>query len=403
MGANDVAWDKVLAHYCQPFEISARELEHLGQRQPRLLAKHDFSAAVPAGLRQRGWNVLPISRSNYAVGPFQLFQPFPEIAGPIRHLSIPAGLESINVAAISSEAQALNVAAAAGIFEDFLDSPGLVPTVAGRMSTHTFTVHFSGVAPLTIDRAQMEIDAGFESARHVVLVEAKNHLTSDFNVRQLYFPYRRFSQALAKPVIPVFMVYSNGLFRVYRFRFADPLRPESIELADAACYTVGRAPLDVDSALAVLSGPVYPTDLPFPQANSFERLINLGELLLREPLSKAEITQRYDFDPRQAAYYAEAGRYLGLFDLRDGCYELSAEGGRIFAQTERSLALVRAMGARPVFREVLVHTLRTGRVPPVAGFMAAANLGLSESTLRRRASTVSQWAQWVLQQTQWLR
>ena len=65
----------------------------------------------------------------------------------------------------------------------------------------------------------MEIDGGFESAERLILVEAKNHISPDFNIRQLYFPYRRFSQALAKEVVPLYVVYSNGVFHLYRYSF----------------------------------------------------------------------------------------------------------------------------------------------------------------------------------------
>lgn len=54
-------------------------------------------------------------------------------------------------------------------------------------------------------------------------------------------------------------------------------------------------------------------EIPFPQADSFERVINLCELLKqREFISKEDITQNYDFYSRQTDYYTNAGRYLGL-------------------------------------------------------------------------------------------
>ena len=56
-----------------------------------------------------------------------------------------------------------------------------------------------------------------------------------------------------------------------------------------------------------------PNNIPFPQANSFERIINLCEILYENnTLSRDEITYRYDFDSRQTNYYTDAGRYLGL-------------------------------------------------------------------------------------------
>lgn len=50
-------------------------------------------------------------------------------------------------------------------------------------------------------------------------------------------------------------------------------------------------------------------EVPFPQANFFDRVINLCELLKQKStLTKEEITQNYDFDARQTDYYSNAGK-----------------------------------------------------------------------------------------------
>src|SRR5690606_37028402 len=78
-------------------------------------------------------------------------------------------------------------------------------------------------------------------------------------------------------------------------------------------------------------------EIPFPQADNFERVINLCELLKqKEFITKEEITQNYDFDARQTDYYSNAGKYLGLIQTgRDplsghiGCY-LTKKGKQVF-------------------------------------------------------------------------
>ena len=411
LGVNDWGWLRILAAGYDAelerrgyFYIGARELEQLSGRQPRLMAKHDFSTSRPWIFQRLRLGIVPVSRSEYLVGRFNLYERFPETQrGEVRTLELPAGLDTLSLEAVSSEAVALNGASASGMLEDFLGCAPLQATVAGRMSTHGLKVRLPDLGvDVAVDRAQMEIDGGFESLEHLVLVEAKNHLSEDFNIRQLYFPYRRFQQRLAKDVVPVYLVYSNGIFHLYRYEFRDPADFRSISLVDSARYALSSSHLDAQAALDIVRAvaPEPEPAVPFPQANSFERVVNLLELIALQPLSKAEITQRYDFDPRQADYYANAARYLGLAEPVEDTWETTEHGRRVIEQPQRdarNAALIRALAARRVFREVLELSLARGAVASTAEICAAMNgLGLSLATSRRRASTVARWAQWVL-------
>ena len=411
LGVNDWGWLRILAAGYDAklerrgyFYIGARELERLSGRQPRLMAKHDFSTSRPWIFQRLRLGIVPVSRSEYLVGRFNLYERFPETQrGEVRTLELPAGLDTLSLEAVSSEAVALNGASASGMLEDFLGCAPLQATVAGRMSTHGLKVRLPDLGvDVAVDRAQMEIDGGFESLEHLVLVEAKNHLSEDFNIRQLYFPYRRFQQRLAKDVVPVYLVYSNGIFHLYRYEFRDPADFRSISLVDSARYALSSSHLDAQAALDIVRAvaPEPEPAVPFPQANSFERVVNLLELIALQPLSKAEITQRYDFDPRQADYYANAARYLDLAEPVEDTWEPTEHGRRVIEQPQRdarNAALIRALAARRVFREVLELSLARGAVASTAEICAAMDgLGLSLATSRRRASTVARWTQWVL-------
>ncbi|KAA8726474.1 type II restriction enzyme [Corynebacterium phocae] len=405
MGLNDTGWEKVLAAHRAAlardgyFTISSRELGKISGREPRLMAKHDFSTAVPAPLRQAGLNVIPVSRSHYLVGKFSLFHPFPDISGPVKTLRIPPGIETMG--RITSEAVALNAGVVAGMLDDFLGHGPYYPTMSGRMSTLDIPLRLAG-RDFTVERAQMEIDGGFESLHHLVIVEAKNHISRDFNIRQLYFPFRRFQLSLSKPVVPVYMVYTNGLVNLYRFEFTDPSNLHSIRLVDSARYALAPSLLQAQTLLeAVRAVSVVDTPVAFPQADNFGRVINLVELLEQRPLSKAEICAEYDFTPRQADYYCAAARYLGLVDdsLRltlPGAQLVSAE-----SRDSRNLVLIRALAARPVFHDVLAQAFASGQVPaPAVIANAISALGLSDSTCRRRAKTVHSWATWAMELAQ---
>ena len=383
LGVNDWGWLRILAAGYDAelerrgyFYIGARELEQLSGRQPRLMAKHDFSTSRPWIFQRLRLGIVPVSRSEYLVGRFNLYERFPETQrGEVRTLELPAGLDTLSLEAVSSEAVALNGASASGMLEDFLGCAPLQATVAGRMSTHGLKVRLPDLGvDVAVDRAQMEIDGGFESLEHLVLVEAKNHLSEDF----------------------------NGIFHLYRYEFRDPADFRSISLVDSARYALSSSHLDAQAALDIVRAvaPEPEPAVPFPQANSFERVVNLLELIALQPLSKAEITQRYDFDPRQADYYANAARYLGLAEPVEDTWEPTEHGRRVIEQPQRdarNAALIRALAARRVFREALELSLARGAVASTAEICAAMDgLGLSLATSRRRASTVARWAQWVL-------
>lgn len=415
LGVNDNGWLRVFeraeflnqVHSQGYFRITASELKEISGREPRLMAKHDSTAARPWIFEHLGLNIIPLSRSEYLVGKFSLFKKFPdaESLGPVRYMPFPEDIESLDPNAISSESAALNASALSGILEDFLGTDELHATVAGRMSTGHIDIKLA-CGDFAVSKAQMEIDAGLESSDVLCLLEAKNHLSDDFNIRQLYFPYRRFSQALTKPVAPVYQVYSNGIFHLYQFEFTDDLRPESIRLCKSARYTLTPSIITLDILAQLLqSVQVMPEPAtPFPQADSFARVINLCEQLQNSPLSNDEITLNYDFTSRQTNYYTSAAKYLGLAEDSNRTWALTEAGAHVMEaeRNERNIELIKALLRHRVFHEVITNTVKNGEVPDkksIIEIMNASNLGLGASTVSRRAGTVISWAQWVLDLT----
>ena len=83
-------------------------------------------------------------------------------------------------------------------------------------------------------------------------------------------------------------------------------------------YAIQEGAINIENIQNILNNiqVVEEPKLPFPQADSFERVINLCELLKQKGfISKNDITQNYDFDYRQTNYYSSAARYLGLICL----------------------------------------------------------------------------------------
>lgn len=209
---------------------------------------------------------------------------------------------------------------------------------------------------------------------------------------------------------PIFLTYSNGVFHIREYEFIDAELYNSIRLVKYKKYVFRESAINIEAIQNILDTvkAVKEPELPFPQADSFERVINLCEMLRqRDFLSKEEITQNYDFDHRQTDYYSNAAKYLGLIENthennRTGC-SLTKVGLHIFGLSiiNRQLEFVKLILSHEAFKNTLKLYLDKGNVPSkeeVVEIMKQSKLYNvnSEETYRRRALTVISWMNWIL-------
>ena len=164
------------------------------------------------------------------------------------------------------------------------------------------------------------MDAGYEGNRIYVL-EAKMGGRSDFIVRQLYYPFRMWTQneKVSKEVVPLLLTYSNRTYSLRMYRFADPELYNSIELVKAGDYVLEE--FDRPSLSQVLQNTSLknvPVGVPFPQADSVTKLIDLVDAVASGMNDKEELADQFDYDVRQSDYYGNAARYLGLVGRGSG-------------------------------------------------------------------------------------
>lgn len=417
---NDKAWEALFEKYdilsriesAGRFIISSAQIKEY--REPRLMAKFDHGINLPRIFAENHLAILPISRGDYVISHFEAYQPFPPPDRSIARVFLPANLQSLDANHIPSEAIAINCALASGMLADFLGEDILYATVSGRMGSGQFDFQIQNSRarqPLkvSVNQSQIEIDAAFEGVHSLALLEAKRDLAEDFLVRQLYYPYRVWSSRMTKKVRPVFLVYSNGVFHFYEYEFQNPDSYNSLTLIKQKNYSIE----DTAIALSDLEETVKQTSIvpepaiSFPQANRFERVINLCELLSTQDLSREQVTEEYAFDLRQTNYYTDAARYLGLVEkhyreYRKPIYSLSLLGRRIMNLNyrHRQLAFCRAILHHRPFREAFLLSLETGTVPDtpaIVAIMRRSNLYKVESmsTYIRRSSTISGWLHWM--------
>lgn len=418
MGLNDIAWQALFDRYdilgniekSGQFIISSNQIKEF--REPRLMTKFDHKINLPTIFADNGLAILPISRGDYVISSFSAYKEFEPPVTDVQRVSIPAHIQSLMPQFLVSEAIALNCASACGILSDFLEDDALVPTVNGRMSSGNFGFDIetdSGVKRIDVANSQIEIDAAYEGINCLSLFEAKRDLSDDFLVRQLYYPFRVWKERVTKPVKPVFLVFSNGMFNLYQYEFDDPQNYNSLKLVKQKNYVIATeiSLSDIENLLITVPFVAEPK-ISFPQADRMSRIVNLIELLNEKPMTKQDITSKYAFDERQTNYYTDAGRYLGLIEKghdENGniLFQLSTRGRHILGleYKERQLAIVTQILAHKVFNETLKLHLQYGEMPDkqtIIRIMKEANLYNIEadSTYLRRSSTVVGWINWIL-------
>jgi hypothetical protein len=432
---NDKAWEqlfeehRILEHINRDglYTITSAQINKV--RESRLMAKFDHHVNLPDIFRQHDLSILPISRSQYVIGYFETHQQVAS-ADEIEAIPIqpPAGIESLDPANVYSEAAALSFAYHTEMIDALIGEP-CRHTVGGRMSTEAFSFSIQstrdGMAlyQIKVDNSQCEIDGGFESEQYFVLVEAKNYAVDDFLIRQLYYPYRLWSSKLSKKVIPVLMTFSNDMFDLFVYEFRHPDEYNSIQLVRQVRYALAPEAIqrsDVDALFSSVRGVEEPDDVPLPQADRFDRVVDVLAILASKDLTKDEITRNYAFDGRQTQYYTNAARYLGLIEryedqaTREVTFRLTDEARSLLKLRHKAkhLKLMRKILEHELFYKTFQWTLQQGAIPEeevisqiILGSQIksqtrkpGASPTISGSTIGRRASTVRGWVEWIWNQ-----
>lgn len=402
------------------FKISASQIKEV--KEPRLMAKWDSSEQLPNSLKKNKINLLPDSRSSYILSDFLLYQELPKVVEHVKNMAkveLP-DLQTINVDNITSEANAINVLQISGILEDFLEldlDDVLYATFNGRMSSGKFDFKVDTRRQIQlkvdVDRAQIEIDGGFESDHCVVVLEAKNVLHEDFHIRQLYYPYRLWESKVDKPVRLIFSIYTNKIFRLMEYRFKEKENYSSIELVRTKNYSLEDTSITLDEIkdvydsikdTEVISDNMNVEDsVPFIQADNFERIVSLLENMYENPMTSEEIIELMKFTTRQRDYYFNAGKYLGLFQkLKEDKvrkYGLTNIGVAVYKKSykERQLELVKLILSHRIFRDLFGEILETGVIPD-KGRVVELELEYNVCSIdvaSRRATSVISWLNWI--------
>jgi hypothetical protein len=394
------------------FRISSAQINKV--HEARLMAKFDQSAQLPKIFRENELSILPVTRGDYLVGPFVTHEPIHYQTVKPKKVKNPQ-LETLKPDDLYSEASALFFAYNSGIIKDVMGSNDSIRfTVNGRMGSGIFSFSIQNkLQPqnssiVEVRNSQVEIDAGFESPEAFLICEAKNQASEELLIRQLYYPYRLWSEKITKPVIPAFLAFSNDTFHIFTYAFEDKSNYNSIVLKSYKAYTFADEDITLQDIIDVWQTSVATEpNVTFPQADSFPRVLDLLSVLHSEELTRSEVTLKYEFDPRQTNYYVSACEYLGFIERfttteHERGYRLTTDARQIMSlpYKQKYLALIRRVFEKPVFHqafEIFVKTKSTPDKSAICQIMQGVKFlkPINETTIDRRSSTVSGWLDWM--------
>jgi hypothetical protein len=215
----------------------------------------------------------------------------------------------------------------------------------------------------------------------------------------------QWSRKTKKKIRPIFLTYSNGQYVLTEFAIGACYG--QLEIVSNRAFTIndsGAAVINLAEALQAVSVEGEPEQIPFPQANDLDKVVDTVQLIDFGVNTITAIAEFFEFDERQAYYYTDAARYLGLVEKSQQAFVLT-DGGKdfltMFARAQRTKAIFRQIIRRPSCRGALVlvanqnFDLSKIKDRDFADIIQQYS-SLSPSTALRRASTLRKWFKWLL-------
>ncbi|ETA67508.1 AlwI restriction endonuclease [Methanolobus tindarius DSM 2278] len=422
---NDAAWQKVFDHFEIEKQldengcayVTAVDMKSIGGREPRLMAKHDTMESRPQIFKRNKCVIFPVINGKYIIfrdrKPYSYYK-FQSLLDdlPVEEYQTQIDIskfDSFSQSKEFSESQAIDYAYVISLLKNFTGEQDLFLTIRGRYRS----ADFDFILPeqdhqVNVSGVQIEVDSGYESFDKIYLIEVKVGKRDDFHIRQLYYPYRDWITKSDKEIIPIFFLYTNGLFYLTEFKFGEKFGETTI--VRKRCFVVNDTPtLDVriDSLLKSVRIEDEPVLVPYPQADDLDKVIDVVANIENGYNTKESISLYFDFHERQADYYGNAAIYLGLIERSEssaGRFHLTEFGNKLLnasSRSERNDLLLRQLLKKATFNEIFMQLYQDDFDEDVLNktFVSSVirkHTPLTGTTPDRRASTVISWFKWML-------
>ena len=407
---NDVAWKKYIdateivldgtSHF-----INAKKLNKLAEREPRLLAKMDKPKDRPKVFQNAGYSLLAVKNGEYLIFKGDTFSKTPICSQKKLHKPSLA-FKLLTAGRGTGEAEYLDNAFNTGIISDFTKNNTLYQTIRGRERTGSFDFSFQkNNTEVSVDGVQIEVDAGFEGEKEVILIEGKVGKRDFFNIRQIYYPYRHFRDLVpSKKIRNLFFAYdlSKATYTLYEFAFANDTVFDSIRLINCLIYNlIEPATYKINDLLDINFETENNT---IPQADDINKVLELLSLVNTGQNTTQHIADYFLFTTRQSLYYGEASASLGLLKRYRGFVELTTFGRQFIttAPAKQQFFVAKIIINSWYFRKLIHIAKNRGHftnVDIVQIIMSVKKNDGSQryttTTIPRRLKTIVSWTKWL--------
>ncbi|MFH1472402.1 MAG: hypothetical protein ABIF85_05865 [Nanoarchaeota archaeon] len=217
-------------------KIACQDFKETGEKEVRILCKQDTREQRPSIFKELGLFLLPIKNGKYIIVKGEGYVDIPEIKKESVYISkLDFDLETSKIG--NSEMQHLDFAFASSLIRTFMEDPSLVLTIRGRKYTPKFSFKI-GDKNIDVEGVQTEVDAGYEGKKQIVLIEAKSGNVKNTIIRQLYYPYRQWSEHTKKPISLLFFESKNKTYYIWQYEFTDKYDYNSIRLVKSEKYQI---------------------------------------------------------------------------------------------------------------------------------------------------------------------
>ena len=195
--------------------------------KPRLFCYQPTRETQPKFFKENKLCCLSIANGTYLLTTANIYQNLNYTSDEIMEVKVPPS--SVLSTSRKSEADLLNKIRHSGILErkEILGEEILFDFITGR-NRHTFST-FLNDEKIEIKNPQFESDALYETKNKILLIEAKsgNKKYTNFNIRQLYFPFRYFydKMNIKKEIINLFVTYDkkSSIIHVFKYIWEKPM------------------------------------------------------------------------------------------------------------------------------------------------------------------------------------
>ncbi len=414
MRSNDSAWN-IIFNELKIFDklqtspsllISAKQINEIGKREARLMAKFDTKESLPELFKKHGLNITAVSNGSYMIfkdtyhESFLKLPDYSKLTPQKLKPQLDFSLETLMFNAKMSESNAIDFAHHSKVLSVYSGEDDLRLTTRGRFFSDSFSLNLNGIGEVKIKGVQIEVDAGYEGLEQFLIIEAKSSTRESFNIRQLYYPFKHFQTKTKKKIRPLLLSFSNGVYYFTELQLNDNYYDYSI-VSNVAIEIVIDEPQKALSIADLVTQETYnPKGIPVPQANDLNKVIDLLKFLENRSADKFEIAEYFEFNDRQGDYYGNAASYIGLVRKEGAFFQLTTNGKKIINiknRNDRNIQVIKSILETKLFNDLLrLYLKEDNKISDMQIIDRIAQEGLTGRTPSRRSGSVKSWLNWII-------